>query len=720
MTENSNRLAAEKSPYLLQHASNPVDWYPWGSEAFEKAKTENKLIFLSIGYATCHWCHVMERESFEDDIIAEIMNRLYVAVKVDREERPDVDQIYMKALQATGQHGGWPLNMFLAPDLRPITGGTYFPPVSIQGRPSFAQVLESIGEAWQKNSSQLIESANALTDFLLNTATKKFQTKNSEPEAETNRQAAIQVPTTSDILLKKSYEQLLKSYDQYNGGFLSNGPNKFPPSMNLIVLLRFFAHTHEPRPMQMIEQTLEAMKRGGIYDQIGGGLSRYSTDHDWLVPHFEKMLYDNALFLRILTTTYHATGKEHYKHWAFDIINYISRDMTSPEGAFYSAEDADSEGEEGKFYVWSFDEFDQTLSEAGFSVEEKKLLMKFWNVTTRGNFEGKNILHEPLSRTEFLQTTDREVFNTVLDRGRAALFTKRSQRVRPLCDDKILTSWNGLLISSLARAGWIFNNTEPLDQAEKAFAFLWDNCYHPATGKDTAGTLYRRYRSEAAIDGGLVDYATFGLAALDLYRATFKPEYFQKATILLEDLLLLFSAEGFFYDTRANTELLVRMADAYDGVEPSGNSSAANLMAGLALYGYRTTELLQKLDSMFETFHQEMDQYPSAHPFLILAHDLSRQTMQIVISTGDKQSAMPYLDHIRKNFLFDLPVVLITDDIKEAEKIVPLAKGKSISDSDEGSIKIYICENQSCLAPLTTYDEFTSFFEGRQKGLAHE
>ena len=451
-----NRLAQEKSPYLLQHAYNPVDWFPWGTEAFEKAKSEDKMIFLSIGYATCHWCHVMERESFENPDLAQKLNQKFVPIKVDREELPDVDQIYMKSLQAMGQQGGWPLNVFLTPDLRPVTGGTYFPPQPAFGRPSFGQVLDTISDVWQNNREKILESATALTDFLQSTnrATTEGDVENVAPPGM--------------MVSIKAVDLFFQSFDAYRGGFLTNGNNKFPPSMAILLLIRQYDRNQDKRCIQMVETTLSAMKRGGIYDQIGGGLCRYATDHDWLVPHFEKMLYDNALFISALVETYRVTGKQEYADWAEDCIEYIRRDMTDPSGAFYSAEDADSEGEEGKFYVWSEQEFLEVLEEAGIELEDRKKILRFWGLSARGNFEGKNILHVPVPPEEF-GVDDR--FREKLAKARKALLSRRSRRERPLRDDKVLTSWNGLMISALSLAGRVLDKPEYTLRARKAARF---------------------------------------------------------------------------------------------------------------------------------------------------------------------------------------------------------------------------------------------------------
>ncbi|MEQ9364753.1 MAG: thioredoxin domain-containing protein, partial [Leptospirales bacterium] len=596
----TNRLAQEKSPYLLQHAHNPVDWFPWGPEAFEKARNEDKLILLSIGYATCHWCHVMERESFENAETAAVLNEKYVAIKVDREERPDVDQIYMKALHATGQQGGWPLNMFLTPALLPITGGTYFPPRAAHGRPSFIDVLNNIHQLWHQDRPKLTDSAGTLHAFLQQSDTPADQ---SLPDAD---------------VLQRTVKQYAGMYDKYRGGFAGNGPNKFPPSMGLIYLLEL--HRRNPddsEALQMVEETLDNMKRGGIYDQIGGGLSRYSTDHDWLVPHFEKMLYDNALFLRALVDCYRVTRNPRYKAWALDVCEYIQRDMTAPEGAFYSAEDADSEGEEGKFYVWTASELEEVFTEAGLSVDDRKLLVEFWDITVRGNFEGKVILNERAPRDRFLAGCGKSAdeWEALLTTARSALLERRSKRVRPLRDDKILTSWNALYISALAQAATAFQDRGLYERARRAADFIRDTMHAPD------GSLYRRYRAgEAGIAATLPDYALLANAHLDLYRAGFDPADFARARDLgklIENNFADPKGSGAFFETReGSADLIVRTIETYDGVEPSGNAAAARLFLTLALYGEKPEANRELAEGVFRYCKTGLSEQGASHSYL--------------------------------------------------------------------------------------------------------
>ncbi|MEC9460159.1 MAG: thioredoxin domain-containing protein, partial [SAR324 cluster bacterium] len=448
----SNKLIHEKSPYLLQHAPNPGDWYPWGTAAFAKAKEEDKLLLVSIGYATCHWCHVMERESFEDPELAAFLNAYFVPVKVDREERPDVDKIHMDALHALGQQGGWPLNMFVTPEGKPVTGGTYFPPRPMYGRKSFRELLETLALIWKDEREKIFTTADQLTAHLQQ---KAVPTADGHPEL--NWEAEEQ-----------TVAQFRESYDSQHGGFKQQQQNKFPPSMGLMLLLRHYKRTGEAHSLEMVEMTLQKIFAGGIYDQLGGGLSRYSTDYEWLVPHFEKMLYDNSLFVWALIETFQITKNPLYESAVRDVLAYVARDMTSPAGAFFSAEDADSEGVEGKFYVWSKAEVLKILG-----AESGELACAFWDITENGNFEGSSIPNRPRSDEDLaaqFRITPEEMRKT-LRTAREKLMAVRSQRVRPLLDDKVLTSWNALMISAFARASRVFNDPEFEKMATRAADF---------------------------------------------------------------------------------------------------------------------------------------------------------------------------------------------------------------------------------------------------------
>ena len=682
-----NRLAHEKSPYLLQHAHNPVDWFPWGEEAFARARAENRLIFLSIGYATCHWCHVMERESFEDAETAQVLNELFVPIKLDREERPDVDQIYMKALHAVGQQGGWPLNMFLAPDLRPVTGGTYFPPTPAHGRPSFRQVLQSVAQAWEREPARLLEAAANLTTFL----------QPGEAGA-----GSLPDPTA----LSRAALSFGDNFDRYRGGFISNGPNKFPPSMALLFLLRSYERTREDQLLEIVETTLSHMVRGGIYDQLGGGLCRYSTDHDWLVPHFEKMLYDNALFAMALTEAYRVTRNERYRVWAMEVFAYLERDMTSAEGAFFSAEDADSEGEEGRFYVWTHGEFQDTLASAGFEQPEIRLLLKLWGVTARGNFEGRNILHETLTREEFCGASGvaAEDLNRLVGRARSALLGVRGKRIRPLLDDKVLTGWNALLISALAQASRAFQEAGMAVSAARAANFLWDRL------RLSNGGLCRRFRDgEAKHQGTLSDYALFGSALVDLYRATFQPIYLERATEIAGQVSARFGApDGGFFDSDVDVaNLIVRTIDSYDGVEPSGNSAAARLFLSLARYGVAPAENYERSAGIVRRFSGAALEYPSAHPALLTVADaMAHPSVEVVVvgSGSGLGHAVAELNRLLgpEATLAVRPSGLPDEGSRTDEDVVPILEGRVEKYS---GLTYYVCRDLACERPVGSLEE---------------
>lgn len=511
--KKTNRLIHEKSPYLLQHAYNPVDWYPWSEEAFEKAKREEKPIFLSIGYSTCHWCHVMERESFEDEEVARVLNRDFVAIKVDREERPDVDHVYMTVCQAMTGQGGWPLTVLMTPEKKPFFAGTYFPKRSKYGRTGLLEILERVADAWKRKRTDLLQAGNRVTEAIRG---------NMDPAVRGE---------LSEEMLTGAYEQLSDQFDERYGGF-GQSP-KFPRPHDFLFLLRHWKRTGEERALQMVEKTLEAMRRGGIYDHVGFGFSRYSVDDRWHTPHFEKMLYDNALLAVAYLEAYQVTGKEAYARVAREIFTYVLRDMTSPEGGFYSAEDADSEGEEGKFYLWTPEEIREVLG-AGMG----RLFCECYGVTDAGNFEGKNILHQigiSLSAVAVRHGMGMDELEQKLEEARRKLFQAREQRVRPHRDDKILTSWNALMIVALSRGARVLGERRYADAAEGAARFILK------TLRRGDGRLLARYRDgEAAIPAFLDDYAFLAWGLIELYEATLRVEYLRRAADLAREMLDLF------------------------------------------------------------------------------------------------------------------------------------------------------------------------------------
>jgi len=678
----SNKLIHEKSPYLLQHAHNPVNWYPWGKAAFEKAKSEDKLLLVSIGYATCHWCHVMERESFEDPELAAFLNAHFVPVKVDREERPDVDKIHMDALHALGQQGGWPLNMFVTPEGKPITGGTYFPPQPMYGRKSFRELLETLASIWKDEREKIFTTADQLTAHLQQ---KAVPTAEGHPEL--NWEAEEQTVTL-----------FRESYDSQHGGFKQQQQNKFPPSMGLMLLLRHYKRTGDAHSLEMVEKTLQKMFAGGIYDQLGGGLSRYSTDHEWLVPHFEKMLYDNSLFVWVLIETFQITKKHLYENAVRDILNYVARDMTSPDGAFFSAEDADSEGVEGKFYVWSKAEVLKILG-----AESGELACAFWDITEHGNFEGSSIPNRPRSDEDVaaqFRITPEEMRKT-LRASREKLMAVRSKRVRPLLDDKVLTSWNALMISAFARASRVFNDPEFEKMATRAADFIFNNLI------DDSGRLLRRWREgEARFPAYLCDHAQLAVACLDLYETTYDPAWFRKAVELSDEINRLFRNEdGPYYDTGIDGEvLLTRNAEAYDGVEPSGNSSLAQAFLRLRAYGL-APQYYEDAQRIFRSFAPHLEQAGVSFSAMLCGLHFSLSAAKEVVISGRRGEAETelLLAELRCEYHPNIVVSFVENGKNpETEKIIPLASGRAMVND---CATAYVCQNQTCQIPVHSVDE---------------
>lgn len=670
-----NRLIHEKSPYLLQHAYNPVDWYAWGEEPFDKAKNEDKIVLLSIGYATCHWCHVMERESFEDEKTAEILNRDFVCIKVDREERPDIDKIYMDALHAMDQQGGWPLNLFLTPNKKPVAGGTYFPPIAKYGRKSFIEVLAIIKNVWDTRKAELIESSEAIASHLQ----KEELTVNTD----------LTLPSPSAF--ENGYEMYLRFFDETYYGFKTNMVNKFPPSMGLSYLLSYYKRTKNPKALYMVEKTLQAMKKGGIYDQIGGGLSRYATDHQWLVPHFEKMLYDNSLFILALTDCFLVTGNSFYKDVVYDIVNYIRRDMTLEGGAIACAEDADSEGEEGKFYIWSLAEF------RSICQEDSHILEKFWNITEQGNFEGHNILNESFDQEfEKEQNLNPKEFKLLLEKNKKKLLEHRAKRIRPLRDDKVLTSWNCLYMRALINASIAFQDKSLLDDAIKIFDFIHKNLF------DENCRLLRRYRNgEARFLAYLTDYAELALASIYLYKASYDVKYIKSAHSLTEETIRLFlSPSGAFYDTGSDAEILIRRSiDGYDGVEPSGNSSMAHVLNLLASLGIETTRYEDLANGIYRFFSKDLSSHAISYPAMLSSYLYTQSSPKqiVVLADNDNLATKEVLNFLETSFLPDSIIVYVSkENVKDLEMILPVLKGK-VSDRP---LAIFVCQNQTCDLPV--------------------
>ena len=556
-----NRLIQQTSPYLLQHAYNPVDWYPWGPEALAQAAKLNRPILLSIGYSSCHWCHVMERESFENEAIARIMNQHFVCIKVDREERPDLDEIYMQATLALNRNqGGWPMTVFLTPDQKPFFAGTYFPPEDRWGRPGFPTLLKKIAEYWEKDHAGVLTQAATLT--------ARLQDGSHAPSPTTVGEAELDMAVT----------QFAEDFDAKLGGF--GGAPKFPPATGLSLLLHCYHRTKDPQTLTMVRTTLDAMAAGGIYDQIGGGFARYSTDERWLVPHFEKMLYDNALLARVYVEAFQVTGDHNYRRVACETLDYILKEMTSPEGGFYSATDADSEGVEGKFFVWTPEEIRAVLS----NEEDVRRICAYYDVTTAGNWEHKNVLHtaKPVALVAKELGLTVEDLQATIDRVKPLLYAARAKRVPPGLDDKVITAWNGMMISAMAEAGRVFDIPRYRAAAERACEFLL------TTLSKTDGRLLRTYRAGTAhLDAYLEDYAYFAEGLIDTYEAGGNERYLSAAVRLAERILADFSDSqqgGFFTTATGHEALIMRSREGPDGATPSGNAVAAAVLARLSYH----------------------------------------------------------------------------------------------------------------------------------------
>jgi hypothetical protein len=679
-----NRLAREKSPYLLQHARNPVDWYPWGDEAFDRARSEGKPIFLSIGYSTCHWCHVMERESFESEEIAAILNQHFVPVKVDREERPDVDHVYMTVCQALTGSGGWPLTLLLTPEREPFFAGTYFAPESRFGRPGLREILFQVVSAWEGQREKVIDAAARITQAIRE---QLDATPGDTPGSET-------------LLL--AFEQLWNRFDEEHGGF-GTAP-KFPTPHQLSFLLRWWKRSGDGRALEVVDRTLQAMRRGGIYDQIGFGFHRYATDREWKVPHFEKMLYDQALLLLAYLECAQATGDRFHAAVAHEIAAYVIRDLTGPEGAFLSAEDADSEGEEGKFYVWTAEELRAVLG-----PEDALLLGDVYGVEEGGNWvdpahggrPGTNILHVSgdVGQAATRRGVEPGALARRLDEARGKLLAVRAERVRPHRDDKVLTSWNGLMIAAMARAAQVLGMPAYAAAAARAEAFL-----RSRVRRDDGRLLARWRDGEAAHLGYLDDYAFLAWGCLELYEATFEPEYLGEARRLVESMNSLFADEaegGYFFSGSDGEPLLTRAKEVYDGASPSGNSVAALVLLKLArITGEGTYE--ERAESLFAAFAGGVSRMPSAHAQLLIALDFALgPSREIVLAADDGDPRLhDLLAVVRRPFLPN-KVVLLRPASGDGGALAALAPAVAAQVGRGGAPTAYVCERFSCQEPVT-------------------
>jgi uncharacterized protein YyaL (SSP411 family) len=671
-----NRLQHETSPYLLQHADNPVDWYPWGEEAFKRAKAADKPVLLSVGYSACHWCHVMAHESFEHEETAKLMNEWFVNIKVDREERPDVDDIYMNAVQAMTRGGGWPMTVFLLPDGRPFYGGTYFPLEPRYGIPSFRQVLQGVRDAYDNRRDQVETAASNLADAL----NRDFMNIGGDEEA------------LNGSLLDMAAHGIGQSFDSAHGGF--GGAPKFPNPMNLEFLLRTYARTGDETYLNMVTFTLKKMARGGIYDQLGGGFHRYSVDAIWLVPHFEKMLYDNAQLSRLYLHTWQVTGDEFFKRIAQEIYDYILREMTAPDGGFYSTTDADSEGEEGKFFVWSKAELEEVLG------EDARVAIEYWGVSSRGNFEGHNILHVPnddevvAQRLNLSEDDLRAKIVAIKDK----LYAHRTQRVHPGLDDKILTAWNGMMLASLAEAARVLDRDDYPEAAVRNGEFLLRELTRN-------GRLLRTYKNgKAKLNGYLEDYANVIDGYLELYQTTFDPRWFHEARRLADFVLEHFRAQdGGFFDTSDDHEtLIVRPRNVQDNATPSGNALMARQYLRLAAYtGDERYE--NAAGGILKLLVEALKQFPQAFGESLNAVDMLANGLAevaVVGSPNDPQTG-DILVTLRRAYRPNM-IVALTSDNQNDEAPIPLLSYRTMR-KDQPTV--YVCRHFACAFPVNTPDE---------------
>ncbi|MCC5832806.1 MAG: thioredoxin domain-containing protein [Chlamydiales bacterium] len=682
----TNRLINEKSPYLLQHAHNPVDWYPWGEEAFRAAKDLDRPIFLSIGYATCHWCHVMEHESFENVEVAKLMNETFINVKIDREEKPEVDSLYMEFAQAMMSGGaGWPLNVILTPDLLPFFAATYLPAEATRGFLGVKQLALRIGQIWEDHEEKenVIAQAGKIVDV--------FSTHiHAEGEL---------LPEQSQI--KEAAEILFKTADPVYGG--TKGAPKFPIGIQACFLLHLVKSSSDSRALFYVERTLDMMHRGGIYDHIGGGFSRYTVDERWLVPHFEKMLYDNAILARAYLEAWQFTRHHFYREVVEEILGYVMREMTDPNGGFYSAEDADSEGHEGWYYTWSWDQIHSTLG------PEAPLFCDLYGVTPGGNFEGRNILHMRTSLAEYASQHHLEpgALKNILKEMRCKLFEVRKQRQHPSKDDKILTAWNGLMIYAFAEAAIAFNKPEYLNAAEKAALFIQENLWK-------AGTLLRRWREgEARFDGCLDDYAFLIQGLISLFEADRGSRWLEFALTLSSELQSEFKAEnGAFYLTNGrDPNLILRRCEFYDGAEPSGNAvHTENLIRLYQITGIEN--YLKEAEDVLRAAKDHIDLYPpgACYHLMALERYFDKNAPTLIISLNDEEA---YQDEIFKmlagRYIPHKAVIWLRGSDEELRDLVPPARNKPPL---QGKTTLYICYSDRCEEPITDLSKMWKVFEG--------
>jgi uncharacterized protein len=667
----ANRLANETSPYLLQHANNPVDWYAWGPEALDRSRTEDKPILLSIGYAACHWCHVMEHESFEDAATAALMNERFVNIKVDREERPDLDGIYMQAVQAMTGHGGWPMTVFLTPETVPFYGGTYFPKDDRPGMPSFRRILTAVSDAYRNKPADIARTAASVRAMYANAA----------------EQARSPGPLTAEIL-DRAYRGLAERHDERDGGF--EGAPKFPQTMSLDFLLRYWARSGVENALAIVKRSFLHMARGGIYDQIGGGFARYSVDATWLVPHFEKMIYDNALLARLGAHLWQATGDAEVARVTQDTIDWALREMRSPEGGFYSSLDADSEGHEGKFYVWDAAEIDALLE------SDAPVARTYWGITSDGNFEGKNILSVVADPRVVAQRNgmSAQQVAAIIRSASTTLYAAREKRVWPARDEKILTSWNALMVRAVADAARAFGDDRYRGAAVESAEFLFENLV-------AGGRVLRSYKDgRARITGYLEDYAALGLAALAVYEITFDERWMKRARELGAAMVRWFwdDAAGAFFDTASDHETLItRPKDVTDNAVPSGTSLGVELLVRLAEL-FDDADARRRATHVAESLAPFVDRYPLAFGHLLGAADmLIRGAVELAIVGDPKSADFNALERAAAGRY--VPALVVAGGTPRHDGEVALLRGRDMRD---GHATAYVCRSYACEAPATT------------------
>ena len=675
--QHTNKLIDETSPYLLQHAHNPVNWYPWGNEAFEKARSEDKPLLVSIGYSACHWCHVMEHESFEDEATARIMNENFVNIKVDMEERPDVDQIYMTFVQLTTGRGGWPMNVFITPDKLPFFGGTYFPPGPKYGMPSWQQILASIAEAWRDRREDLTHSANEILGELRRVGLSEFAPSGLSADQ-----------------LDSAFESFVRAFDKTNGGF--GGAPKFPPSMSLEFLLRYWKRTGNDNALEMVKFTAQKMAEGGIYDQLGGGFHRYAVDAIWLVPHFEKMLYDNAQLIRIYLHLFQITGEESFKRTAVETLDYVRREMLDDSGGFYSSQDADSEGVEGKFFVWTPDEVRDVLG-----PDTAQIFNFYYDVSEEGNFEEKNILHITYTRESAARALKIDVseLDKALENGRRKLFAAREERAKPFRDEKVLTAWNGLMLAAFAEAAAVLKSEEYLDVAKRNADFLLENLQQN-------GRLLRTWKDgRAKLNAYIEDYANLADGLIGLYQASGSIRYLAEARRLADLMITEFWDEengGFFFTSGDHEELIVRNKDFYDNATPSGNSTAADVLLRLAkFYGEERYERFAS--SVLRLTAPQIKRHPQGFGRALAAIEFHLGRVKEIAVIGEKGNELQR--EVASRYLPDA-VVAISDG--NAGNELPLLAERTAID---GKATAYVCENFVCQRPVSTTEDLSAALE---------